>query len=142
MTWRDIERKIWRMWKDNYTLPRTMREVSRITRWSEYLSLCFIVDYLHNEKGIDFSRRQLRYAFHKLPNDEIDEGDEQGALRWVLSLGGYEYRRGKKSSQGDVKNTPILSSSRVKIASMSVSQSLSSNFLRIISPFSFFKNKR
>ena len=108
MTWRDIERKIWRMWKDNYTLPRMMREVSRITRWSEYLSLCFIVDYLHNERGIEFSRKQLRYAFHKLPNDEIDEGDEQGALRWVLSLGGYDCRRGKKIISRRCKKYPYI----------------------------------
>ena len=123
MAWRNIERKIWRMWKDNHTLPRMMREVSRIMTWSEYLSLCFIVDYLHNEKGIGFSRKQLRYAFSSIPKDEIYEGERKEAWLFLLMKGGFKFERGKKSSQGDVKNTPILSSSRVKIASMSVSQS-------------------
>ena len=115
MTWQNIERKVWRMWKDNYTLPRITREISRLTMWSEYLSLCFIVNYLHNRKGIGFSRKQLRYSFQKLPNDEIHEDDKKEAWAWILSLGGYDFKRGKKSSQGGKENTPMLSSSRVKI---------------------------
>ena len=115
MTWENLERKVWRMWRDNYTLPRMMRELSRLTLWSEYLSLCFIVDYLHNRKGIGFSRKQLRYAFRNLPKDEIDPEDRGGAWAWLLSLGGYENRRGKKSSLKDVENTPMLSSLSPKI---------------------------
>ena len=109
MTWQNIERKVWRMWKDNYTLSRMARELSQLTMWSEYLSLCFIVDYLHNKRGVGFSRKQLRYAFRKLPEDEIPKEERGGAWTWLLHEGGYENRRGKKSSQGDVKNTPMLS---------------------------------
>ena len=115
MTWQNVERKVWRMWKDNYTLSRMMREISRLTMWSEYLSLCFIVDYLHNKKGIGFSRKQLRYSFQKLPKEEIHGEDRKEAWAWILSLGGYDFKRGKKSSQGEKENTPMLSSSRVKI---------------------------
>jgi hypothetical protein len=120
MTWRDIERKIWRMWKDNYTLPRMMREVSRITRWSEYLSLCFIVNYLHNKKGVDFSRKQLKYAFSKIPREEV-EGARSEAWKWLLSLGGYEFKKGGYRGQGVSKNTPILSSLKKNLPEIEVS---------------------
>ena len=97
------------MWKDNYTLSRMARELSRLTMWSQYLSLCFIVDYLHNKRGIGFSRKQLRYAFGKLPKDEIPPEERAGAWAWLLYEGGYKNMRGKKSSQREKENTPMLS---------------------------------
>lgn len=116
MTWQNLERKVWRMWKDKYTLSRMARELSRLTMWSQYLSMCFIVDYLHNKKGIGFSRKQLRYAFGKLPKDEIPPEERAGAWAWLLHEGGYENRRGKKSSQRGKGNTPMLSSLNPKTA--------------------------
>jgi hypothetical protein len=80
-----LEKKVWQMWKNNYTLPRMSREISSITQWSEYLSLCFAVNYLHNKKGVGFSRKQLKYAFSKIPEDEV-EGARKEAWEWLLSL--------------------------------------------------------
>ncbi len=117
---KEIEKKTWQMWKSNYTLPRMSREVSKLTHWSEYLSLCFVVNYLHRRKGIGFSRKQLKYAFSKIPKDEV-EGSRVGAWKWLLQLGGYEYNEGKKSGLRVAKNTPILSSHKQKIVSDEVS---------------------
>ncbi len=116
MNWEALERWIWRKWKENKTLPTIVKEVSKRTYWSGYYSLCFIVNYLHNRKGIGLSRRQLRYAFSKV-KDDITPGEEKETWRWILNLGGFKFERGKKSSQGDVRNTPILSYSRPKIVS-------------------------
>lgn len=108
MTWEVLERKIWRMWKNRYTLSRMARETSRTTGWSEYLSLCHVIAFLHGKKGIGFSRKQLRYAFRRLPKADI-EGEESEAWAWILHLGGYEFRRGKKSTQRKKGDTPMLS---------------------------------
>ena len=116
MSWESLERKVWRMWKANYTLLRMARELSRLTMWSQYLSMCFIVDYLHNKRGIGFSRKQLRYAFGKLPKDEIPPEERAGSWAWLLHEGGYENRRGKKSSQRGKGNTPMLACNNSKIA--------------------------
>lgn len=120
MTWKNIDRKIWQMWKHKYTLTRMAREVSKLTHWSEYLSLCHILNFLHNRKGIAFSRRQVRYAFNKLPKDEI-EGEELHAWYWILDLAGYKFLRGKKSTLGHFKKGTILSYSRPKIADVGIS---------------------
>ena len=118
--WQSLERKVWKMWKNDYTLPRMSRELSSITHWSEYLSLCFIVDYLHKRKGIGFSRKQLKYAFSKIPREEV-EGARIEAWKWLLQLGGYEYNEGKKSGLRVAKNTHILSCSKEKIADIELS---------------------
>ncbi len=120
MTWQSLERKVWQMWKENYTLPRMSKEVSKLTHWSEYLSLCFVVNYLHRRKGIGFSRKQLEYAFSKIPKDDV-EGSKKEAWAWLLHLGGYNYNRGKNSGLRVAKNTPILSCSKQKIVSDEVS---------------------
>ena len=120
MSFESLERKVWQMWKNYYTLPRMSREISSITDWSEYLSLCFVVDYLHKRKGVGFSRKQLKYAFSKIPKEEV-EGSRVEAWKWLLQLGGYEYNESKKSGLGVAKNTPILSSHKEKIADISVS---------------------
>ncbi len=111
-SWESIERKIWRMWKNDYTLPRMARELSRMTMWSGYYALCFVVDYLHNKRGIGFSRKVLRYAFNQFLDDVGDDGKE--AWAWLLHLGGYEFRRGRKSTQSHAGDTPILSCSKPK----------------------------
>jgi len=120
MTWEKLDRKIWRMWKDKYTLYRMAKEISHITFWSEYLSLSYIVGYLHNKKGIGFSRKVLRYAFNKIPPEEI-EGCEKEAWAWILEKGGYKFERGKMSRKGESKNTPYLSSFKPKIADEGIS---------------------
>jgi len=120
MSWERIERRTWQMWKHDYTITRMAREISNLTHWSEYLSLCYIVDYLHNKRGIGFSRKQLRYAFSKIPKEEV-EGSRTEAWAWLIHLGGYEYKRGKKSGLRHVKNSHILSSLKVKIADISIS---------------------
>ena len=120
MSFESLERKVWQMGKNDYTLPRMSREISKLTGWSEYLSLCFTVNYLHRRKGIGFSRKQLEYAFSKVPRDEI-EGSRKEAWEWLLHLGGYEYNRGKNPSLRVAKNTPILSCSKEKIADTSIS---------------------
>ena len=120
MSFESLERKVWQMWKNNYTLPRMSREISKLTGWSEYLSLCFAVNYLHRRKGIGFSRKQLKYAFSKIPRDEV-EGSRVEAWKWLLQLGGYEYNEGKKSGLRAAKNTHILSSHKEKIADTSIS---------------------
>ncbi len=113
MSFEYLERKVWQMWKNDYTLPRMSREVSKLTHWSEYLSLCFVVDYLHRRKGVGFSRKQLKYAFSKIPIDEV-EGSKKEAWTWLLHLGGCDYNRGgfrgKNSGLKVAKNTSILSS--------------------------------
>ncbi len=112
------------MWKNDYTLPRMSKEVSNLTHWSEYLSLCFVVDYLHKRKGIGFSRKQLKYAFSKIPIDEV-EGARKEAWEWLLHLGGYDYNRGgyrgKNSPPRVAKNTPILSSLKENLPDIEVS---------------------
>ncbi|ADD08808.1 hypothetical protein [Candidatus Aciduliprofundum boonei] len=122
--WRTLEKKVWQMWKNDYTLPRMSRELSSITHWSEYLSLCFIVDYLHKRKGIGFSRKQLKYAFSKIPREEV-EGARKEAWEWLLHLGGYDYNRGgfrgKNPSLRVAKNTPILSSLKENLPDISIS---------------------
>ncbi len=90
----ELEKWVWKKWKQKWKLVRIARELSEKTKWSIYYSLCFVVDFLHNEKGIGFSRKQLRYAFNKLLNDKISNHPEQ--WRFLLSLGGYTYK--KKSS--------------------------------------------
>ncbi len=120
MSFKYLEREVWRMWKEDYALPRMSREISRLTNWSEYLSLCLVVDYLHRRKGIGFSRRQLKYAFSKIPRDEV-EGSRVEAWKWLLQLGGYDYNEGKKSGPRVAKNTHILSSHKEKIADMGIS---------------------
>ena len=110
-----LERKVWKMWKSKYTLYRMAREISNITNWSEYLSLCFIVNFLHNKKGVGFSRKQLEYAFSKIPREDV-EGARKEAWEWLLHLGGFKFERGRKPSQGVAKNTHILWSLRRKIA--------------------------
>ena len=120
MSWEKVEKWIWREWKANKTLPTIAKELSNKTRWSGYYSLCFIVDYLHNRKGIGFSRNVLRYAFKKFLDDISP--DRKEAWAWLLSLGGFKYERGKKSSPRDVKDTRILSSLRPKIADVGISK--------------------
>ncbi len=120
MSFEYLERKVWQMWKNDYTLPRMSREISSITHWSEYLSLCFVVDYLHKRKGVGYSRKQLEYAFSKMPGEEV-EGVRKEAWAWLLHLGGYDYNRGKNSPLRVAKNTPILSCSKEKIADIELS---------------------
>ena len=127
MTWTNIDKKIWQMWKHKYTLTRMAREVSNLTHWSEYLSLCHILNFLHNRKGIAFSRRQIRYAFNNLPKDEIE--DKLHAWYWILDLSGYKFLRGKKSHLSHSKNGAMLSSLKEKIADISIS-----NLERLITP--------
>ena len=116
MTWGSIERKIWQMWKAKYTLSRMAREISRLTLWSQAYSMCFIVEYLHNKKRIGFSRKQLRYAFGKIPKSEIPEEEKARAWAWLLSKAGYKNMRGKKSSHRGKENTPMLACNNSKIA--------------------------
>ena len=125
MRFESLERKVWKMWKNDYTLPRMSKEVSKLTHWSEYLSLCFVVDYLHKRKGIGFSRKQLEYAFSKIPREEV-EGARKEAWEWLLHLGGYDYNRGgfqgKNSALRAFKNTHILSSLKAKLFHIGVSK--------------------
>ena len=118
---RGVENKIWRMWKDKYTLHRMSREISKITLWSEYLSLCFIVGYLHNERRIEFSRRQLRYAFQKIPDEDIPKECKTGAWQFLLEKGGFKFERGKRMLLRDDENTLMLSCLRQKIADTGIS---------------------
>jgi len=103
------------MWRGKYTLSRMAKEISRITFWSEFLSLSYIVDFLHNEKDVNFSRKVLRYAFNKIPPEEI-EGSKKEAWAWILEKGGYKFERGKFSRRRRSKNTLYLSSFNQKIA--------------------------
>ena len=120
MSWEKIEKWIWRRWKANKTLPTIAKELSNKTRWSGYYSLCFIVDYLHNRKGIGFSRNVLRYAFKKFLDDVSP--DRKEAWAWLLSLGGFKFERGKNSHLSNFKNTPILSSLKVNLPDNRISK--------------------
>ena len=124
MTWENIEMWIWRRWKAHNSLPRMVKELSSRTMWSGYYSLCFIVNYLHNKKGVGFSRRQLKYAFRQVLEDvEGDPPSKKGAWIWLLKLGGYGYGRGKASKLRlrVGRRGAILSSLRPKIADEGIS---------------------
>jgi hypothetical protein len=119
MTWEALNRKIWKMWKRKYSLGRISRELSKKTGWSGYYSLCYALDFLHNKKGIGFSRKQLRYAFRQFLEDV--EPDKKEAWAWVLYLGGFKFERGKKSRVGESRKGAILSYSRPKMADIGIS---------------------
>ena len=120
MSWGKIERWIWRRWKENKTLPTIAKELSTRTLWSGYYSLCYAVDFLHNKKGIGFSRKQLKYAFSKFREDVSP--DKKEAWAWLLHLGGFKFERGKNSHLSNSKNTPILSSLKENFPDISISK--------------------
>ena len=103
--WEDLKRKIWKYWREGWGLPRISRELGSTVGWSYTVALIFVVDYLHNEKGVGFSRKQLRYAFAQAPEEEFgDDESKRGAYLHLLRVGGYEDRRG--GSRSSEKVTP------------------------------------
>jgi len=119
-----LKKNIWKRWKNSWTLYRIARYVAQTTGWSEYISLAFVIDFLHNEKGIGFSRRQLRYAFSHIPEDEIHPEDRTDAWKHILAIGGYMFKRGGRRTPDErecvLSNTSMLSSLNPETASEKV----------------------
>ena len=82
--WDSLNRKIWQKWREKYSLTLIVQEISQMTGWSEYYTLCYTVHFLHNNKKINFSKEQLRKAFKSIPEDDFSPECEQGSWNWVL----------------------------------------------------------
>ena len=87
MSFKSLNRKIWKMWRQGTSLIEIVNFVSDYTGWSRYLSLVHVVEYLHGEKKIQINRKQLRKAFNSTKGD-LDREDEWNSWKFLLEKAG------------------------------------------------------
>ncbi len=87
MSFESLDRKIWKLWKQGKSLTEIGDYITEYTRWSRYLSLVYVVRYLHEKKKITFTIKQLRKAFEQT-TDDFDPEDEEGSWAFLLERAG------------------------------------------------------